>query len=455
MLFALEGKNRTLRVRGTDMAQYEDNRFLYALAGRLAEDPASIGAGHETNSDYSPYFIGPFLLIRYDKRKKTLLATQHRFGGPCNFYFCERDGNVLLSTGLQELRQAAGDGFRLNEAMLPHYFYNGFLPGKHTLAAGVFKLPPGVFLEFGPDGPRMERIAFAPPDESPENLEELYRRTVEGSIQRSTADLTHVDLALSGGYDSNCILFHVRQSLPKIPVRAFSVGGVRDVDETQIAAAIAAQYENVTFRRAYVSPATLDALDEIVRCLEGAVYERGIFLQYELAKLLQVNGCRQLVCGECADQVFHARAYAPAPPGTFLYGYADTPWEMAAYVVLKKNALMLRAFGIEGRYPFLDAEMLKLGYRTRQQNGISKEFHKQQCRRNFPPEISVLLTKQGGSTALSPLFPEDHDCLAQAQNTAFYDPDFRITQKYSREEAVRDYLLSLLYLESFQRQFCS
>ena len=184
------------------------------------------------------------------------------------------------------------------------------------------------------------------------------------------------------------------------------------------------------------------------------MYERGIFLQYELSRLIHMHSGHRLICGECADQVFHAKAYQQAQEGTFLFDYFHTPYEMAANVVLKKSALMLRSFGITGAYPFLDMNVLRLGYRTRARNGIDKHFHKEQCHKYLPDYVCASLSKVGGSTSLCALVDPSFDAISAAKKLRYYSDAFRITEKYERREAELDYFFSLKYLLSFERQFC-
>ena len=162
----------------------------------------------------------------------------------------------------------------------------------------------------------------------------------------------------------------------------------------------------------------------------------------------------RLICGECADQVFHSKGYSPAGEKTFLFDYRHTPYEMASNVVLKKSSLMLNSFGVAGAYPFLDMNVLRLGYRTRERNGTNKRFHREQCIRLLPEEITILLAKTGGSTSLCALFDSSFDGLQAAKQMRYYSDSFHLSQKYEKREASLDYYLSLCYLESFERQFC-
>ena len=236
-------------------------------------------------------------------------------------------------------------------------------------------------------------------------------------------------------------------------MHAYCVGGRRGVNEISTAEKIAGMYRDVSFFSAVVTPETLKSLDEIVAALEGNAYERGIFLQFELGRLLSRSGCREIVCGECADQVFHSRLFDRAPAGNFWFDYMSNPYEMASNVVLKKNVMLMQAFHIRTHYPFLDARFLECGYRTRALNGPTKEFHKQQCNARLPAEVMQLVKKQGGTTDMSALFEEGFDCMKEARKFRFFDETFEITRRFPPDEAKCDYYLALAYLESFCNQF--
>lgn len=413
------------------------------------------------NVDWMRAFAGPFLLILYIKESGNLILTQHLFGNGKNLYFQNNDNTIYLASSLQELRTVLNQPFRLNVAMLPHYFYNGFLANAHTLVAGVYKLEANTSYILKNGKILKKKIWFngCSKDYKDEISSGLltagYGEALSSSIQLlgSRAGKTKA-IALSGGYDSNCLLYKLRQHFPDKEIWAFSVGGVNGVDETETAFKIANQYDNVSFHKSLVSPKTLDHLDEIVAILEGSVYERGIFLQFELSRLLQKHGVTHLICGECADQVFHVNAYKDIPEDTFLYGYRETPLQMAVYAVLKKSRMMLEAHGIQGLYPFLNPEMVRIGVKTREINGTTKEFHKTQCQNMLPNSVIKMIGKQGGSTDLSTLFSDDFDCVSEMKKCKYYSEEFLLTQKYSHEEALRDYYLSLLFLESFEKQFC-
>lgn len=445
----------SLSIQNVEYRCYENNKCVAFYDGHpsnrlevLLEDP-------NFESDWMEAFIGPFVLIMLEKNSGELLITQHLFGNGKNLYLCKKDDMICLASSLRELKKIVQISFKLNEPMLPYYFYNGFLPGNHTLIQGVQKLEAGVCLVMDETGIHKRTLSFTAMDTDHASLVDEYKNALDSSIRDVTQDIMEpVSLALSGGYDSNCILYSMKKRWPDKKLNAFSVGGIHGIDETRTAAHIAGLYETVNFKAAFVSPDTLKHLDEIVAALEGSVYERGVFLQFELAKLLQSNSIPNLICGECADQVFHQNTYVSIPKNTFLYGYLDTPYQMAAYVVLQKSRMVMGAFGVDTRYPFLTPQMIAVGYKSRKLNGVTKEFHKAQCKNMFPQEVLDSIAKQGGATDLGSLFPDGFDCSTKLEGRKYYSTDFKLTGKYSHEEAARDYYVSLLFLESFEKQFC-
>ena len=437
---------------------FEDEAYLVGVFGTALQPLDKGFAAHAAGcaaADLYRSFDGPFLLLVYVKADRRLVIRQSFFGSPVNLWLAENDDAFVLSDSLRLLRRELHRRFTFNTQVLPQFLYNGFVKGSGTLIRHIGKLPPSCLLRLSRDG-----ISFAPdrpvfaPYSGDLSLEERYCELVRAAVERaagSPSEACHI--TLSAGFDSNCILWHIRRLFPEKPVKAYSVGGIRGVDETGTAKKIASYYGNVSFSSSLVTAETLTHMDEIVSRLEGSVYERGIFLQYELGRLLTGSGCQRIICGECADQVFHSRLFDKAPEDTFFFDYSHHPYEMASYVVLRKNITMMRSMGVAVEYPFLDSELLRLGYDTRGMNGATKEFHKAMCRRLLPENVMALVSKQGGTTDMAALFDDKTDYARQARKFRFYDPGFEITRRFPPDEARRDYYLTLAYLESFCKQF--
>ena len=115
---------------------------------------------------------------------------------------------------------------------------------------------------------------------------------------------------------------------------------------------------------------------------------------------------------------------------------------------------MLRSFNIDGYYPFLVPSVMDLSQKIAQINHTTKEFHKQCCMERLDERIKPMIAKQGGSTSLLPLLEDTFSLVRKIHNSKFYTPDFMLLKHYTMDEALRDRYLSLLFLESFEKQFC-
>lgn len=454
-------KRKILKIESVEYACFENLKVIIFYDGIPSPQFYTLIEKNSFDVDWMSAFIGPFQLIAFKKKSGELLITQHFFGNGKNLYFCISDNVMYLSSTLNELRKIVKKPFKLNISMLPHYFYNGFLANSHTLIAGVYKLEAESYYIIKGRNIHKNKLIFEKESsiESSEDitnqLESEYMDALDNIITSLGNEIENsVAIALSGGFDSNCILYSLHKRFPEKKVYAFSVGGLKGINETETAFEIANQYKNVSFKKSLVTPETLKHLDEIVAILEGSVYERGIFLQYELAKLLNKHNVDCVFCGECADQVFHSNTYKSIADDTFLYGYVETPLQMAVYAVLKKSRMMMNAFGVHAFYPFLALDMIRVGFKSQDINGTTKEFHKMQCKKMLPESILELMEKKGGSTDLSALFPENFDINHEIKKCKYYSKDFMISKKYDQEESLRDYYLSLLFLESFEKQFC-
>lgn len=440
-------------------SQYEDSEIIFFYVGKYTGSKEKSTVAELIDMPQQKLcsnFYGSYLAVFYNKISKQLRIRQHFFGSPVNLWLTERSGTLYMSDSLKELHEKSGLSFEFNSDVLTTFLYNGFIAGKSTLIKGVFRLPAGNSLITDCDKTIFEAdfCSFEERNAEESGLAEEYHSILRSSLENTLSNISGGDcnVTLSAGFDSNCILYNLKRIKPDMKIKAFSVGGKSGVNETDTAEKIAAMYENTSFFSSLVTPETLNHIDEIVAALDGSVYERGIFLQYELGKLLASENSSDIVCGECADQVFHSKLF-DGVPDVFMYDYMNHPYVMASNVVLKKNVMIMKSFGINVHYPFLDSRFLELGYNSRGFNGTTKAFHKKQCYDTMPENIMSLVVKQGGTTDMSALFEEGFNCMKEASRFRFFDADFRITRRFPPDEAERDYFLTLAYLDSFCRQY--
>lgn len=439
-------------------------RFLHCEGERVFErdDKCTYIFGITDGSAFSDLresLAGAFIAVEFEKREGVCRVIQSRLGGNKTVFYMEHGGKTYVFTSIKLLSKLGiACRFNDNHDIVCEFIYNGFIRTRDTLICGVYKLLADEYLRI--EGGRLrvcsfERFTAAPKNIGTAEIYELECGIIGRYIALAERNDSALNIAVSGGYDSNLILHVLRQSGKK--ARAFSIGGSRGQDETAAAARICDAAEETSLETAYVTRNTLGELESIVRILEGSVYERGVFLQYELAKLLSQNGVSCVLLGECADQVFNRNFYDLKEPD-YLTDYIKHPYELGTMVVLKKSVLMLDAFGISGIYPFTDGDMLRLGAEIYEENGTSKIRQRQMCDAFFDDKIRSLIEKLPGSSSLCALFADEEEEAAfvrRVQETnPFYDPGFRISYKYGPGESELDYYLCLEYLRVFREIFC-
>lgn len=460
MIYEIDLKNKKM----TDVEQnnpVENDKYYIDFIGNSAGDLAnklSNISGKICRVDYSHWFHGPYLLFIFDKTNSTAFLTAHMFGSPVPMYYAICDNKLVITTTLNDIRKRTGMSYELNEKKLPDYLQNGFITGENTLVKNVYKLPQDKGLYIGKFGVRLvnNQISYVGEYSNVQDVHDRYERAMESSIKNNIPTLNgdeRYTMALSGGFDSNSILYFLKQIDPNRGVDTVSIGGAKGRNEAVIAKEIAGFYDDVTFDSTLVTPDTFSHFEEIVERLEGNAFEIGVFLQYELAKLLKSKGCTTMILGECADQVLNTLTYNKTSRRVKKFSFENTPLEMAAYMVLKKSTYMLNSFGIKGYYPFLDYEMIAFGKDTRELNGRTKELHKSECKRLLKPEVSEKLIKQGGTTQMMAMFDEGFDCMAEAKKSKYYNERYFLGE-YGPGEAEKMSFAMIRYLELFEKIYC-
>ena len=404
--------------------------------------------------------FGKYTIVYVNYKTQKLIVESDYFGGYKNVYYTKQNENYYIFSSISCLK-SRGFNIEFNYAIVDEFIYNGVIKTKDTLFCGIYKLLPNesIVAEKSSIAIVKKTVEFLDSRYDLDNLFLAEKDIISEYIEiLKFQDSREINITLSGGYDSNFLL-HIAENLyNKKKINVFTCGGERGVDETSIAENIASIYGNVKVNKCVVGNKTLKHLMDIAERLEGAMYERGIFLQYELASTLNAHGVKCILLGECADQVFNINFYE-GKENQFLMNYVDNPYELGAMLVLKKSSLMLDSFGIAGFYPFTDRRMIDVGYCTRMDNGVSKEYQKKMCCQIFNPQICDLVGKKPGSTSLRSLFGDEeaeHNFINYVkENNEFYNSAFRISYKYERRESELDYYICLEYLTCVKKIFCT
>ncbi len=424
------------------------------LTGENCNDGAALSALFAQFGDgITQHLNGAYIAVFYRKADGALYVFHDRATSPVALYFAERNGAVYLSTSLKKLLAESKIDRKLNEDVIEEFLVNGFLYGGDTLLEGVHKIRGYHCLVIDGDGARQAPVSYPFTEIRKGEALEQFKPTLDDSVKRCLEGLEEACFPLSSGYDSNYIAY-VSTELAEKPATAFSIGGRRGKNEVPIVEENAPYYRNLTLKTALTDEDSLRHFPDIVWRLEGNVYESGLFLQYELMKLVRESGNHTLLCGEVADQVMNLnylredRIHPSAGEnGPLYYEFSEYPYIFSSYLILKKNGILADSFGVETRYPYLDEPLISVCHALRNISRKDKRVHVANCQECLPPQVTANMSKIGGSTEFHSLFH------SKAEMTAFFDAVERsdffrnhlpLIKKYSYEESQKQTGVTLL-----------
>lgn len=426
-----EQNNGSFDFSNEQYSSYENNSYTITVYGdawinNKKNDLASILNLYIGQQDNIVNHLGGlYLLFLYDKTTKALHIYQDYYTSPEILYYTVKDNTFYFSNHLQTLLLESDISRSINKAARMQFLKQGFVSGSHTLLNHVYKISPFHKLTVTTETVIQKKLTyhFFIPDI--ETGKARWTKDINRAISLTIPDCERVSLPISGGYDSNYILYFLNKYTDK-KMDLFTVGGTSGIDETESVKKIVDAYgrkrNRLTIR--YTSDDMLPNFPDIVWRLGGAVYERGVFLQYKLASALEQADVHTLICGECADQIMHKDFWDCGIENKYPERRGkENLYDFASSIIIKKSGIMLNSFDIKGEYPYTNQQFAGTAISVGTLNSDSKLFHKKICEALLPSHIYKQLHKNGGATFIHSLFPSDQeiqDFLTIIESSSLY-----------------------------------
>jgi asparagine synthase (glutamine-hydrolysing) len=253
-------------------------------------------------------FVGQYAIVLWDARRETLFLARDRMGEKPLYYGLLGDGLLGVASELKALLANPGCRRDLDETAVDDYFAYGYVPEPKTIYRGLFKLPAGHLLEwrrgmaqpaphcywrprFHADGPRDIDAAAI----------ELRARLGDAVASQLVADVP-LGAFLSGGVDSSSVVALMAARSSK-PVETFTIGfAQRELDESTVAAGVAAQFgTNHVLRR--VDPEAFDLIDRVARCYDEPFADASALPTLQVARVAREHVTVAL-SGDGGDELF-------------------------------------------------------------------------------------------------------------------------------------------------------
>lgn len=402
--------------KSTEIQTYINKDFEAYICGKIKLEKNNIN-GELLQEIYQRYgnriteqIKGIYILLIYDKTKKELYVFQDRTTSSRTLYYTLSNNKVYLGTSLKWLLKESGIEREFNEDVIEEFLINGFIYGKETLIKNVYKIKSFTSLAIRKNHIEEIPVKYYMKNMSKDEALGKWETTLSDAIIECFSNKEEINIPLSSGYDSNYIAY-IASTKGNKPINAYSIGGKFGKNELPLVEQNVSAYNNIQLNTTLTDEFTLVNLPDIIWRLEGAVYEVGIFLQYELSKLVWENGEKSLICGECADQVMNQYYFDQKRIAISLkeskpvyYEFSEYPYIFGSYLILKKNGILSNSFGIETEYPFLDEDFASIARPLGNINKKDKRIHIAICQEQLPEVVKNNISKTGGATDFHSLF---------------------------------------------------
>jgi len=420
----------------------------------------------ECSEDISCKLDGIYTVMVFDYRKHKAFVFQDFFGSQQAIFYYSNGERMYITNSLRNIVTSEKREWRMNKESVKQFILRGYSADNKSLIETIYKMPGKGYLAVDVAA-RSHTIKKYKKEPNPkrEITSDIYNKVIEDQVRACLHD--KMATTVSSGYDSNFIIHNLNKMLDN-RIDGFCIGGETGQNEIPDAEKICAYYGNIDLHTKRIGGASLDKFPEIVYALEGSMYERGIFLQYELAKLVREHGVENIILGESADQVLNFEMYHPWHQRKSIFDYNRknffkryfkglhfrpyrTVYDMATYIVIKKNGIMMNYFGVNTEYPYMRKEYMRTCENAVKIGERKKEYHKKVFNETLPKEITDVVHKMPGSTELKDLFIGKISYEAVLE--LCYKSEFYKKKKFGDIYYEIDNYLKITYLEVFKKMF--
>jgi asparagine synthase (glutamine-hydrolysing) len=312
---------------------------------------------------------GQFSFVLHDIRSGMVLVARDPYGITQLYYGINKYGNVQVASEIKALENC----IRVEVMPAGSYMY---FDAKHPIISPVryfAETPGGSWLnanvKTGDQYYYKNEPALTIDEQAP--LLVKIRETLERAVEKRLMSDVPFGMCLSGGLDSSllaAITMRIMRANPEIygvnPVlHTFSIG-IKDESSDLIYAREVAKYIGSTHHEIhFTTEEALNAMEDVIYHIESAdiTSVRASICNYLLARKAQSYGIKMVLSGEGSDEVL----------GGYLY-FHQAPSDEAHQMECKMRVMQLGYFdclrtdksllgnSIEGRYPFLDLDFVKL-----------------------------------------------------------------------------------------------
>jgi len=332
------GVRRSSVGRGTEGQQPlvgGDGALIVALDGqihnreRLAHELSAKGFEADLSSDsalvlgaymeYGERFVerlrGVWALVVWDEREHRMLLSRDPLGVRPLYYYISAT-HLYVASEIKGIIGLDPEARRMDHGRIRDLVRDSRIDDwTGTCFSRIRPVAPGTVMKYADGHVTARRYWVLRPSPDPTLSPGDVLATLVEAVKRHTPSGVDLGLALSGGIDSSSlagILAH--SALPETgSVQAFSITPPNTIDESAL---IDATIRHTGIRHTYVGLDSLDYSQSLGRLIDShdePVQYCGVFYQFVLRDYMAKAGCRAVMVGYGADEIFGGYTYlAPA-----------------------------------------------------------------------------------------------------------------------------------------------
>jgi asparagine synthase (glutamine-hydrolysing) len=366
------------------------------------------------------HFLGMFAFVITERESGRVVMARDRLGIK-PLYVTRAPGRLRFASTLPALLAGGGVDTSIDPVALHHYMsFHSVVPAPLTILQGVQKLPPATVRVIEADGKETDHVYWEPSFQRPSahaSKEEWEDRVIDAlrlAVRRRMVADVPVGVLLSGGIDSSLVVALLAESGQR-DLKTFSIGfeaaGGESGDEFYYSDIVAREFGTDHRQIRIGSAGLLPAIDGVLENMSEPMISHDCVAFYLLSEQVSQH-VKVVQSGQGADEIFagydwypplanvprdgavdaysrvfvdqtHAalgqvinpdRLMAPDVSREFIQAHFDRPGaestldaalRIDSTVMLvddpvKRVDNMTMAWGLEGRVPFLDHELVEL-----------------------------------------------------------------------------------------------
>jgi asparagine synthase (glutamine-hydrolysing) len=293
-------------------------------------------------------FRGMFAFAIWDTQLRRVFAARDLFGEK-PLYFAMANGTLLIGSELKAIIASGLISPRVDLSAVDAFLALGYVPPDRSVYRNISTLPPAHFIEWDGNNTRITpywSVRLQPRSVSIEDAAQELRSLLQQAVRRQMVGDVPVGAFLSGGLDSSTVVA-MMQNLSTIPIKTFSVGFGKTINELPFARAVARRFDTEHFEIDLDFPDIPSALKRMAEVYDEPFADSSHIPTYMISEFARRH-VKVALSGDGGDEMFGGYGwYAPIAMSEQVSG-SIFKWAVlrAASRALRERHAALRTYSI-------------------------------------------------------------------------------------------------------------